>query len=453
MILREARAMLTLALPIVGTQLAQIAIHTTDVLLLARLSDHALGAGALAFSLFSFFWMLGIGLGIAVAALVAQSVGRNAADLGGVREAVHDGLIVTGFAAAASIALLWFSEDFLIWFGQPPELVPDTVLFLRLLCLGYLPSIWFSVLRSFAAALSRPRPALVFMIGAVLFNALAVYGFTFGAFGLPALGILGAGIGSALATWSVFIAFAIFVSVDPGFRIYRIWSSSWRSSWPRLQAYLKIGGPIALTFASEVGLFSLAVQLMGRLGADEVAAHQIALQWATIAFMVPMGLSQAATVRVGLAAGARDAAGVIRAGWVAIAIAVGFGACSGAIFWIFAPQLIGLFVTDMQSAVFPLAVAYLGMAALFQMVDGAQAVSNGALRGLKDTGVPMVFAAVGYWLCGLPAALWFGFSTALRGQGVWLGLVVGLAMAAFLLVWRFGWWTHRLRPGRQGQAP
>ena len=449
MILREARATLALALPIVGTYLAQVAVHTTDVLMLAHLSDHALGAGALAFSLFSFFWMLGIGLGIAVAALVAQAVGRNASDRDSVREAVHDGLIVTLTGFVVSTAILAAAHPFLVWFDQPPELVADTVLFLHLLMLGYLPSVWFSVLRAFTAGLSRPRPALVFMLATVLLNAVAVYGFTF----VAGLGILGAGIGSALSNWLLFIGFAVYVARDPGFGRYRLWSSGWRSSWDRLHRYIWIGGPIALTMASEVGLFSLAVQLMGRLGADEVAAHQIALQWATIAFMVPTGLSQAATVRVGLAAGARDHAGVIRAGWIAIAMAICFGACSGSLFWLLAPQLIGLFVSDVASPVFALAVSYLLLAALFQVVDGAQAVTNGVLRGLKDTAVPMLCAAIGYWLCGLPAALWFGFHSILRGQGIWLGLVVGLAAAAVMLVWRFGWWTRRLRPGMQQERP
>ena len=442
MILSEARATLTLALPIVGTQLAQIAVHTTDVVMLAHISDHALGAGALAFSLFWFFWMFGMGLGIAVAALVAQAVGRNADDHASVREAVHDGLIVTGIGFLASLAILVAARPFMVWFRQPPELIDDAALFLHLLMISYLPGVWFSVLRSFTAALSRPRPALVLMVAGVLLNAAAVYGFAFAA----KLGIAGAGIGSALANWLLFLAFAAYVARDADFSRYRIWSSRWRSSWPRLREYLRIGGPIALTLASEIGLFSLAVQLMGRLGADEVAAHQIALQWATIAFMVPMGLSQAATVRVGLAAGARDHAGVIRAGWIAIGMAVCFGACSGSLFWIFAPQLIGLFVPDAASPVFGLAVSYLLLAALFQVVDGTQAVSNGVLRGLKDTAVPMVCAAIGYWAFGLSAAIWFGFNSPLRGQGIWIGLVVGLAAAAVMLVWRFTWWTRRLRP-------
>lgn len=213
-----------------------------------------------------------------------------------------------------------------------------------------------------------------------------------------------------------------------------------------LAGHLRIAAPIALTFGSEIGLFSLAAQLMGRLGAPEVAAHQIALQWASISFMVPMGIAQAATVRVGLSIGAGDRAGAVRAGWIAILLGVGFMAAMAVLFWLAGTPLVALFVADASSPVFTLAVAYLGIAAMFQLVDGAQAVANGALRGLKDTTIPMIFAAIGYWACGLPAAIWFGFHTELRGVGVWTGLVVGLAVAALLLVWRFAWWTHRLKP-------
>lgn len=449
MILTEARATLTLALPIVGTQLAQIAIHTTDVLLLARLSEHALSVGALTFGLFSFFWLVGTGLAMAVAPIAAQAIGHDASDRASVRDAVHDGLIVSLAFSVVGGLLLWSCEPFLVWFGQPPGLIPDTVLFLRLLSLAMLPMFGFVVLRSFTAALSRPRPAMVLMIFAVGLNALLVYGLAFGAFGLPALGILGAGIGSTSANWIVFLVFAVYVACDRQFAAYDLWRGPWsalgRLTGRRLREYLRIAGPIALTFGSEIGLFSLAAQLMGRLGAPEVAAHQIALQWASISFMVPMGIAQAATVRVGLSIGARDHAGAVRAGWIAIALGVGFMAAMAVVFWLAGASLVGLFVADATSTVFALAVAYLGIAAMFQLVDGAQAVANGALRGLKDTTVPMFYAAIGYWLCGLPAAIWFGFHTPLRGDGVWAGLVVGLAVAALLLVWRFASWTRRLQ--------
>ena len=437
MILTEARATLTLALPIVGTQLAQIAIHTTDVLLLARLSEHALAVGALTFGLFSFFWLVGTGLAMAVAPIAAQAIGHDASDRASVRDSVHDGLIVSlGFSIVAGL-LLWSCEPFLVWFGQPPELIPDTLLFLRLLSLAMLPTLGFVVLRSFTAALSRPRPAMVLMILAVGLNALLVYGLAFGALGFPALGILGAGIGSASANWIVFLVFAAYVAWDRQFGSYHLWRGIFRSSRRRLAEYLRIAGPIALTFGSEIGLFSLAAQLMGRLGASEVAAHQIALQWASISFMVPMGIAQAATVRVGLSIGARDHTGAVRAGWIAIALGVGFMAAMAFVFWFAGAELVGLFVADATSTVFALAVAYLGIAAMFQLVDGAQAVANGALRGLKDTRVPMILAAVAYWGIGMPLGAGLGLGLGWGPRGMWVGLIAGLTFAAVLLCVRF----------------
>jgi MATE family multidrug resistance protein len=182
---------------------------------------------------------------------------------------------------------------------------------------------------------------------------------------------------------------------------------------------------------------------MGRLGANEVAAHQVALQWAAITFMVPMGISQAATVRVGLAAGAHDLAAARRAGWIAIALGVGFMACAGLTFWQAGDWLIAVFVPSPASPIYALAVAYLSWAALFQVVDGAQAVANGSLRGLHDTTVPMLLAAGGYWLAAFPAAIWLGLFTSWHGQGVWAGLAFGLTLVAILLVWRFAVRTGR----------
>lgn len=444
MILTEARATLTLALPIIGTQLAQMAIHGTDVWLLSHYSELALGAAALGVAVLTFLWIMGLGLAMATPAVAAQALGRNANDREGVRQAVHDGLIVTGIFSIVCTVLLWFSEPFLVLIGQPPALVELAVPFLQALSGVFLPSVWFMVLRGFVAALERPRPAMVFMALAVLLNAVINYVLIFGLWIVPSLGIIGAGIGSSLVNLITLVGLGWYIARDPQFRAYELSRGWWRSTGGRLRAYLRVALPIALALGAEVGLFSAAALLMGRLGAAEVAAHQIALQWASFAFMVPMGLGQAATVRVGLAAGAGDAAGLRRAGWIAILMGVAFMSCSGLLFLFFAPELVRLYFPDRDSAVFGFAVSYLGMAALFQLVDGAQAVANGALRGLKDTATPMLMTLIGYWLIGFPVAVWFGFYTPWAGVGVWAGLAVGLAVVALLLVWRFWSRSHRL---------
>ncbi|MDB5541399.1 MAG: family efflux transporter, partial [Devosia sp.] len=213
-----------------------------------------------------------------------------------------------------------------------------------------------------------------------------------------------------------------------------------RPDWPRFREILRVGVPIGLTVAAEVGLFSVAAILMGRLGTNEVAAHAVALQLASTAFMVPLGLGMAATVRVGLAYGRGDAEGVRLAGWTAIFLGTGFMALTAALFLAIPLALVTIFLdsTDPANATaLMLAATYLGVAGIFQLADGAQVVAAHSLRGLSDTRTPMMLAIFGYWFVGLPTAYVLGFVFDLRGTGVWLGLAVGLAFVAILLVSRF----------------
>ena len=328
MILIEARATLTLALPIIGTQLAQMAIHTTDVWLLSHYSAEALGAAALGVAIFSFLWMLGLGLAMATPAIAAQARGRDRNDIEGVRQAVHDGLIATGIVGVICTGLLLVTEPFLRLIGQPDELVALAAAFMQAVSGMFIPAIWFMVLRGFVAVLERPRSALLLTILAVILNALVNAALIFGFWILPEMGVIGAGIGSSLVNLIVLLLFGWYIARDPQFASYQLSRGWWRTTRKRMTAFLRIGAPISLALGAEIGLFSAGALLMGRLGTVEVAGHQVALQWAALAFMVPMGLGQAATVRVGLAAGAGNIAGAARAGWIAIAMGMTFMACS-----------------------------------------------------------------------------------------------------------------------------
>jgi MATE family multidrug resistance protein len=451
MILTEARATLTLALPIIGTQLAQMAIHTTDVWLLSHYTPEALAAGALGVAIFSFLWMMGLGLAMATPAIAAQARGRDPNDTEGVRRAVHDGLVATGIVGVICTGILLVMEPFLRLIGQQEELITLAAQFMQAVSGMFIPAIWFMVLRGFVAVLERPRSALVLTILAVILNAAVNSVLIFGFWIVPPLGVVGAGIGSSIVNLIVLLLFFWYIARDPQFSSYHLSRGWWRTTPRRLLAFLRIGAPISLALGAEIGLFSAGALLMGRLGTVEVAGHQVALQWAALAFMIPMGLGQAATVRVGLATGAGDIAGAARAGWIAIIMGMTFMACTALSFHFFGGQLISVFLKDSAAPVYALALTYLGMAALFQLVDGAQGVANGALRGLKDTAIPMVLTLVGYWLIGFPVAIWFGFFTPLRGVGVWAGLVVGLAVVAVMLLWRFAVMTRRLAR-RQGMV-
>jgi MATE family multidrug resistance protein len=224
------------------------------------------------------------------------------------------------------------------------------------------------------------------------------------------------------------------------FRRFHLLVRFWQPDWEKFRAIFAVGLPIGLTVLAETGLFSVAALLMGRLGTNEVAAHAVALQLAATAFMVPLGLGQAATVRVGLAYGRGDREGVRKAGWTALAMGTGFMTLTCLTFLLLPYTLVAVFLDSSDPAnttALTLAATYLAIAGIFQLADGAQVVAAHALRGLSDTKVPMLLALVGYWLVGLPTAYALGFLLDWRGTGIWLGLAAGLAFVAVVLVARF----------------
>jgi MATE family multidrug resistance protein len=251
----------------------------------------------------------------------------------------------------------------------------------------------------------------------------------------------------------MFGGLALVLLFDRKFRRFHIFGRFWRADWPRFRQLWRLGLPIAATLVFEVTIFNAAVFLMGLISADAIAAHSIAIQIASVAFMVPLGFGQASTVRVGRAYGARDEAGITRAGWTAYALGVGFMALTASLM-LFAPRLlIGGFLdlSEPENAnVVRLAVTFLAFAALFQLVDGAQVVGAGMLRGLHDTRVPMIFAAIGYWGIGFPLGAVLAFPLGMEGVGIWIGLATGLAVVAVLMTVR---WARRERLGLTRPTP
>jgi multidrug resistance protein, MATE family len=270
----------------------------------------------------------------------------------------------------------------------------------------------------------------------LLANAAGNYVLIFGHFGFPIMGLKGAALASVGSNIIGAVALIILIHRHRVMRRFHIFGRMARMDWARVRDLFRIGLPIAATMVFEVAIFSAAAFLMGLIGVKELAAHAIALQAAALAFMVPLGIGQAATIRVGMAFGAGDAHWVQRAGRVAMGLGVGFMAFTAMLFWLAPHWVIMLWLAPSDpanTAVIPLAVSFLSMAALFQLFDGAQVVGAGLLRGLQDTRVPMVFAAIGYWIIGLGGAVVFGFYTPMSGQGIWLGLVIGLASVAVLM--------------------
>jgi MATE family multidrug resistance protein len=445
--LDEARATLALAWPIILTNLLQIALTTTDVIMMGRLGPDALASGVLGANLFFAFVIAGIGLVTAVAPMVAKERGARPYAVREVRRTVRQGL---WSAIAISIPVwiaLWFAEPILLALGQDPETVAGSVLYLSTLQWAYLPFIAYIVLRNFISAVERPLWGLWAGIVGFIVNALAAWCLIFGEFGFPRLELVGAGIATTGSSFAMFAVLALVAIFDRKFRRYHIFGRFWRPDWRRFRQLWALGLPIAAALVFEVSIFNGAVVLMGLIGMTSLAAHSIAIQIASVAFMVPLGFSQAASVRVGRAFGANDREAISRAGWTAYAMGVGFMGITASMM-LFAPHiLIGAFLdagNPENWPVFELATVFLALAALFQLVDGAQVVGSGMLRGLHDTRIPMIFAALGYWGIGFPLSIILGFSFGLEGAGIWMGLAVGLAVVAVLMTVR---WIMRERLG------
>ena len=435
---REMVAMTALALPLIGSQLAAIAMATTDVVMMGWLGPTQLAAGALSNAVYMPVMHFGFGVMAAVTPMAAQALGAR--DFRGVRRSVRQGLWVAAAFGVLFAMPLWQSGLIFTSLGQKPELADLAQGYLRAVLWGLIPLLWVIVLRGFLTALARPRAVLVVMVIGIGVNALGNYALMFGHFGFPRLELVGAGISTAVVDVFMALALIAFVLWDRRLRRFFLFARFWRTDWPRFVEVVRLGAPIGLMILAESSLFGAAGILMGLIGTAELAAHAIALQCAAVAFMVPLGISQAVTARVGLAAGARNRAGIGRAGWVAIGLGIACTLISAAIFWFAGEWLVGLFLDRGDAGngpVIRLAVSFLVIAALFQLVDGSQAIGAGALRGLRDTRVPMLLAIFGYWMVGFPASATLAFSFGLGGRGVWIGLAAGLTVVAVLAVWRF----------------
>ena len=441
----EMRATLTLAYPLILANLTGSLIQATDVVMLGWVGPSTLAAATLGSNIYTAFMIFGMGLVIAASPMMAREIGRKANSVRDVRRTVRQAMWVGIAVTVPMSAILWNTEAILLFLGQDPQLSAGAAIYVRTLQWGLLPFLFYTILRSFVAALERPNWALLVGVLAVLFNAAADYLLIFGwpAIGLPPMGLFGAALASAFTNLLMFLGMAAVVTIQPRFRRYRLFGRFWRADWERFRAVWRLGLPIAVTIGLEITIFNAAVFLMGLIGTAALAAHAIALQIAALTFMVPLGLSQAVTVRVGLACGRRDRDGIRRAGWTAFILGVAFMAAMAALMIAFPYQLVGLFL-DMDdpanAAVVPLAISFMFIAALFQIFDGAQSVGAGMLRGLHDTTVPMLFAAFGYWVVGLGVALGFGFGLGWGGVGIWTGLATGLAVVALLMIAR---WMRR----------
>lgn len=444
----EVRATLRLAAPLILTQLVQTGIYTTDVIMIGRIGPLPLAASALAVNLLAGFFFCGTGLMGAAAPIMSAERGRDPEKAAETLRATFHGAIHLALLYSAAVwLLLWNGKALMLMFGQQPALAETGGQFLRLLQWTLLPNLLLVLFRGVLAVLGRPGPALVVMIAGLIVNFLGNYALIFGHWGLPALGLPGSAIASLVSATTMALVLGVYLTVSPLTRGYRLWSGVFRFEWQQLRRIAALGVPIAVTLAFEVSVFSAAIYFMGWIDTVSVAAHAIALQIASVTFMIPLGLSQATVVRVGLAYGAQDKPAMARAGRASFVIALGVMSVAAAVMWTIPRSLAGLFLNrhaPESAAVLDLAVQFLAIAALFQLADGAQVVGGAMLRGLHDTRVPMVIALVGYWVIGLGGGYLLAFRYGWQGQGIWAGLALGLGAVAVLMAWR---WTIRERLG------
>ena len=416
-------------------------MNTVDVVLAGHLGARVLGAVAVGTALFHLANVTAIGVNAALSPSVAQLDG--AGRRGDVGPLARQGVLIAVALGLLLAAYVWWGAPALaVLLGLPPDLALPARDFLHGAAAALPALSLFYACRGLSEGLALPRPTMIFgVLGLVLLVPLG-YALMYGAAGLPALGAGGCGIATSLVCWAQAAGFVCFLRLSRRYRGLGWRAGTWRPRAVLIAGLLRIGLPMAVSMVLESGMFSGAGLAIGTLGAAAAASHQVALNVAAFAFMVPLGISLAVTVRVGQAAGRGDAAGVRRAGASGFAFVLAMQMFSGAVMLAIPGAIAALYTQD--AAVRAGAVTLLRIAGVFQLSDGLQAAASGALRGLKDTRVPMLITAVAYWGVGMPLALTLAFRFGWQAPGMWCGLIAGLSVAAALLSLRFFLLARRL---------
>jgi len=437
----QAKALLRLAGPLMVNNLAVAGMHFADAVMAGSLGARELAAVAVGGS----FWFLGftlcLGILMAISPIVARHFGAGNFDLIG--RYTRQGIYLSFLMGIPLILLGQFlAAPLLERFGIDPEFRDLTVGYVTAILYGAPGIFIFLSLRFTTEGIGHMRPIMFTSVFALICNVFLNYVLMFGHFGAPALGVVGCGYASAISMWLVMFALAGHVLVSRHYRPFHIFS---RIAPPRLDVFkeiISLGMPIAITITAEAGLFSAVSILMGTRGTEITAAHQIAINFSSTTFMIPLDLSGATTVLVGQLIGAGKIREARIGGWVGILLCAGFMTLSAAFLLIFRDAVVGLYTDDVT--VTGIAISLLLMAAIFQIADGIQIGAAGALRGYKDTGVPMVINMFAFWALAFPLAYLAAVTYKAPPNYIWAGFVVGLGVAAVLLTWRFHRSSRRL---------
>ena len=438
----EFRELAKLAAPLVFAQLAQNATSLVDTIMVGKLGQDALAGIAIGAAVFMFVSIMASGFVLGCGTVVAQAVGAN--DQATCGRAVRQGFWLSVILFVPALVLFWNIHPILLWLNQPPETAAASSAYLRAISWGLLPSLWSFTIRGLLEGHSDNRPIMVVAIFSVGLNIILNDIFMFGRFGLPKLGLVGTGVASSIALSLTFMMFLVYALRR--YKTLNLLSDLRTPDLAMLSHLIRVGGPIGLTLACEVSMFSLATIAMGQLGKIPLAAHQIALQTGGCSFMVPLGISIAASARIGQFVGAGNVKAAKTAGTVAFVTCGLVMAVLAVMILLFKQNIIGIFLnlSDLENfEAIALASQLLMIVALFQIADGVQVAGSLALRGLKDTFVGFLITIFSYLVVGCSLGWWLCFRAGFGASGLWLGMTIGLATAAVLLALRFYWRVER----------
>jgi MATE family multidrug resistance protein len=426
----ELRTMLRLAVPVVVVQVGIMAMGTVDTIMVGHLSASALAAVALGNLYFFALAVFGMGVLMSLDPVVAQAVG--AGDDEAVARAVQRGLVIAAALSVLVSLLLLPAAPILVALRQPGDVVPQAAAFAEATIPGTLPFFVFVVLRQSLQAMGRMRPIVLAIVAANVVNAALNWVLIYGNLGSPALGAVGSAWASTISRW--LMAGALLALAWPELRPTLMPARHDALLARPLARMLRLGAPIGVQHTLEVGAFGTTALLMGLIGTVEMAGHEVAINLASMTFMVPLGVGSAGAVLVGQAIGRGDAPAVQRAAGAAYACGIGF-MCASALLFLVAPEwLARLYTNDQQ--VLGIAASLIPIAGIFQVFDGTQVVSSGILRGAGDTRAPMIVNVLGFWMIGLPVSVYLGFYAGAGPEGLWWGFVAGLAVVGAILLVR-----------------
>ena len=428
----EYKQLVKLSVPITIGQVALIATGFVDTIMAGHISPLALGAIAVGANLWIPVYLFSVGLMMAVSSMVSHYFG--AAQYASIRDLIKQSLLVSGVLGGLGFFTVRQLSILLDWIGIDAGIVPVATDYLLAVSWGIPAVCAYLALRFVSEGIGYTRPMMLIQVTGLVFNIFLNYVFMFGKLGVPAMGAVGAGWATAAVMWINLLMLVLYIISHH--RYADIWQAEkLKADWKRSREMLRLGLPIALTLVNEVGMFSAVGLLMGSLGVIEVAAHQIAINFAGMMFMIPLGISAATTIRVGHALGEQRPLDARFRGLAGISLA---GMCmfaTASIMLLLPDYIVSIYSDDAD--VGRMAVSLLFMAAIFQLSDGIQVSAAGALRGVKDTLYPLLVSVVAYWLIGLPFSYYLGISQQFGPQGLWMGLVASLTLAAGWLVWRF----------------